>query len=418
MANKVRKEATKRQTERFIVRELKRSRGSSWEVFGYKLNGDRIRSRFKTEREAIAEAHALSLQTADGDLRTVATKLTEEQLADAQAALHILGDTGTLLAAASFYKDNYRHTSGLPIQDAIIQYAGYKEKRKRSERTIYEIKNRCGAFATFVENKPVDEVLQQDVELFLKQYGGQSYNNYRSKLFSFFKWADAESLCSGNPVATIHREDVDRDPEFLDPEAVKELLRAARDTKEGDYLAYVAIALFAGLRPDSELKKLTWRGVNFEDNEIQVPKGKTGVARTVKASANLMAFLSKCDRRKPICPPGNFQRNFAAIKRAAGYKGGVRDSKKLREIDDQPGRKTWIADITRHTYITYYVRECGDIYKTATAAGNSPAIIKAHYEGAATSSEATLFWSITPDTLDGGQVANFPQEKNANKQLA
>ena len=201
MANKVRKEATKRQTERFIVRELKRSRGSSWEVFGYKLNGDRIRSRFKTEREAIAEAHALSLQTADGDLRTVATKLTEEQLADAQAALHILGDTGTLLAAASFYKDNYRHTSGLPIQDAIIQYAGYKEKRKRSERTIYEIKNRCGTFATFVENKPVDEVLQQDVELFLKQYGGQSYNNYRSKLFSFFKWADAESLCSGNPVA-------------------------------------------------------------------------------------------------------------------------------------------------------------------------------------------------------------------------
>jgi hypothetical protein len=99
-----------------------------------------------------------------------------------------------------------------------------------------------------------------------------------------------------------------------------------------------------------------------------------------------MAFLHECDRRKPIIPKGNFQRKFAAVKRTAGFKGGVSDSKQLKAIEAEPDRKPWIPDGTRHSDITYHVRQHGDIYKTATAAGNSPGVIKAHYEGAATSS--------------------------------
>jgi hypothetical protein len=120
-----------------------------------------------------------------------------------------------------------------------------------------------------------------------------------------------------------------------------------------------------------------------------------------------MEFLCVCDRRKPIIPKGNFQRKFAAVKRAAGFKGGVRDSEKLQKIEDEKGRKPWIPDITRHSYITYHVRNEGDIYKTATAAGNSPSVIKAHYEGAAKSSEATAFWGITPSTLDGADLLSY-----------
>lgn len=297
--------------------------------------------------------------------------------------------------------------AGSPLLDALTRYLGSKERRKRSERTLYEIRNRCTAFTEFVGNKPIDQVLQHDLEEFLSQYNGQSYNNYRSKLFSFFKWAERERLCTGNPVEQIERMDIDRDPQFLAPEEATDLLRAARDTNDSELLAYVAIALFGGLRPDSELKRLTWRGVNFEDGEIQVPKGKTGVARTVKASANLMQFLGTCDRRKPIIPKGNFQRKFAAVKRAAGFKGGVSDSKRLMAIEAEPYRKPWIPDITRHSYITYHVRQHGDIYQTATAAGNSPGVIKAHYEGAAKGSEATAFWGITPDTLDGAEVVSY-----------
>jgi len=407
MAKKVRKKAVKRQTERFVVREIKGKRSSTWEVKGYKLNGERVRSRFKTEGAARAEAHSLSLQTADGDLRTIATRLTLEELEDAQAALKVLDGKGSLLHAAQFYSENFRNTSGLPLQDALTRYLESKERKKRSERTIYEIRNRCEAFIEFVGNKPIDQVLQHDLEEFLSQYNGQNYNNYRTKLFSFFKWAEREKLCTGNPVDLIERIEIDRNPEFLSPDEATDLLRAARDTNKGELLAYLSIALFAGLRPDSELKKLTWRGVNFEDSEIQVPKGKTGVARTVKASANLMQFLRICDRLKPIIPKGNFQRKFAAVKRAAGFKGGVRDSEKLRTIEDEEGRKPWIPDITRHSYITYHIRNEGDIYKTATAAGNSPSVIKAHYEGAAKSSEATAFWSITPNTLDGAELLSY-----------
>lgn len=401
--------------ERFVISEVKGKRRNSWLLSGYSHDGERIRKKYKTYALAEGAKNEYLLKGMGANQRSFLTTLSEKQFRDAESAWHLLedklGPKADLLEAVNFYLRSYKHVSGLPLKDAVARYVDAKEARGRSERTLYEIKNRLGTFATQMNNRAVDEVLQEDVREFLGGFKGQNFNNYRTKVFSFFKWCVREGLCLSNPVEGIEREELGRDPEFFMPEEVKDLLRAARDTNDGELLPYLAIAFFAGLRPDSELKKLTWRRVNFEDSEIQVPKGKTGVARTVKASDNLMAFLHKCDRRKPIIPKGNFQRKFAAVKRAAGFKGGVRDSKRLREIEDEEGRKKWIPDGTRHSFITYHVREHGDIYKTATAAGNSPGVIKAHYEGAATSSEAKLFWAITPANLDEvPEVAEFKKE--------
>lgn len=401
--------------DRFTIAEVKGKRRSSWLLTGYTLDGERVRQRFKTKALAEGARDGHLLKGMGAGQRSVLTALSEKQFKDSETAWHLLkdkiGEKADLLEAVNFYLRSYKHVSGLPLKDALARYVEAKETRGRSERTLYELKNRIGTFATQMSNRAVDEVLQEDVRQFLEQFKGQNRNNYRTKLFSFFKWADREGLCMGNPVDGIEREELQRDPEFFRPDEVKDLLRAARDTDQGALLPYLLIAFFAGLRPDSEMKKLTWRGVNFEDGEIKVPKGKTGVARTVKASDNLMAFLRECDRRKPIIPKGSFQRKFAAVKRKAGFKGGVRDSKRLREIEDEEGRKQWIPDGTRHSFCTYHVREHSDIYKTATAAGNSPGVIKAHYEGAATSSEAALFWSITPKTLDSdAKMANFDQK--------
>jgi len=403
---KTRKPAQKKKTERFKVEEVIGKRGSTWLVTGYKFDGARVRQNFKTKLKADAFRHSLSLQVADGGLRTIATKLTEAQLEDAQAAFRLLGEGDTLLGAVGFYRDNYKHTSGLALDEAIFKFLESKEKAGKSERTTRQLKSTCKRFAESVSNKAVDEVLHGDIEAYLSGYKAQSFNNIRTELFGFFKWCIKQNLCADNPVDGIDRVKVFRDPEFLKPKEVEALLLSGMENSSGDLLAFLSIAFFAGLRPDSELKKLTWDGVNFEDNEIQVPAGKTGVKRTVKMMPNLVELLAECDRSKPIYP-ANFRRKFSVVRRGAGFKGGITNSNKEKELEAAPQLRKWPQDVTRHSFITYFVRDCGDIYKTATAAGNSPSVIKEHYEGAATSTQAKSFWAITPKSLTASKLVKF-----------
>jgi integrase len=402
---KTRKPAQKKKTERFKVEEIIGMRGSSWLVTGYKFDGTRVRQKFKTKVKADSEVHALSLQVADGGLRTIATKLTEEQIEDSQAAFRLLDEGDTLLGAVQFYKDNYKRTSGLALDEAIFKFIESKEKAKKSERTTRQLKSTCKRFAESVSNKAVDEVLRGDIDAYLKQYNAQSFNNIRTELLGFFKWCIKENLCAENPVEGIERVKVYRDPEFLKPKEVESLLLSGMENSSGDLLAFLSIAFFAGLRPDSELKKMTWDMVNFVDNEIQVPAGKTGVKRTVKMKPNLVELLAECDRSKPIYP-ANFRRKFSVVKRGAGFKGGITNTPKEAKLEAKIKRK-WPQDVSRHSFITYYVRDCGDVFKTATTAGNSPDIIKEHYEGAATSTQAKAFWAITPKSLLESKVVKF-----------
>jgi integrase len=403
---KTKKPAQKKKTERFKVTEVIGKKGSTWQVTGYKLDGTRVRGKFKTKLRANAAAQSLSLQVADSGMRTTATRLTEEQLEDAQAAFRLLGEGDTLLGAVGFYRDNYKHTSGLALDEAIFKFIERKEKAGKSERTTRQLKSTCKRFAGSVSNKAVDEVLRGDIDAYLKQYKAQSFNNIRTELFGFFKWCIKDNLCSENPVEGIDRVKVYRDPEFLKPKEVEALLLSGMENSGGDLLAFLCIAFFAGLRPDSELKKLTWDGVNFEDNEIQVPAGKTGVKRTVKMKPNLVELLAECDRSKPIYP-ANFRRKLSVVKRGAGFKGGITNSKAEAKLEADPELRKLPQDVSRHSFITYFVRDCGDVYKTATIAGNSPHVIREFYEGAATSTQAKAFWAITPKSLNASKVVKF-----------
>jgi hypothetical protein len=166
---KHRKPSRRRKTERFTVTEVVGKKASSWLVAGYKFDGTRIRQKFKTKPRAEAFAHSLSLQVADAGLRTIATKLSEAQLEDAQAAFRLLDQGDTLLAAVQFYKRNYRRTSGLPLNQAIGRFIDSKERAGRSERTVRQLRNTCKAFAQSVAGKAVDEVLRADVVAYLSE---------------------------------------------------------------------------------------------------------------------------------------------------------------------------------------------------------------------------------------------------------
>ena len=101
--------------------------------------------------------------------------------------------------------------------------------------------------------------------------------------------------------------------------------------------------------------------------------------------------MTKVVRYTPRTSVGSGQRY--AIKRV--FKGGA--AKTPQEKATEVGLKTWVKDYTRHTAISYRVRQTGDIHRTATWAGNSPAIIRSHYLGLVGGFEAEKFWSISND---------------------
>ena len=76
--------------EKFVIQRFKNSSGkTSYRVSGYKEDGSRVRKNFKSKTDAIEYKGTLEIAS-EGDIRGYAlqrTRLTPEQLADAETAL-------------------------------------------------------------------------------------------------------------------------------------------------------------------------------------------------------------------------------------------------------------------------------------------------------------------------------------------
>jgi integrase len=241
------------------------------------------------------------------------------------------------------------------------------------------------------EDMHIERFGESDATAFLDSVPQGSYNHFLRHCRGLFAWAVRMGHIKTNPFANIcPRQAEHKEVSVLSVQEAKALLEAAEALYGGELLAYVAITLFAGLRPDSEMRKLSWNAINLEDAEIRVTQGKTRIPRTVEMPENLVGWLKICDCSRAIYPK-NFRRKWAAVRNRAGFKGGVAITPKQR--DSEAGLKPWVKDYARHSAISYRVRQTGDIFKTATWAGNSPGIIRRHYLGLVSSKEARKYWN-------------------------
>ena len=355
--------------------------------------GKRIRKRAKTQNEAEMIANSLA-EGSDASI-VLRTSLTNEQARDSEAAYSILEqvkDAPSLSELARAHLLESKRRESALIIDAIWKFIEAKEHR--SERTRQEIKSRLFKFSKWAGEKALDEISKVDAQKFLQSIPEGSFNHFLRLCKGLYIWAVEQELATANPFAHIKlRSRAHVEVRVLSSEQARALLDAAKSLMDGELLAYASICLFGGLRPDSEMRKLTWDSINLEDCEIRVTEGKTRTPRTVEVPTNLLEWLLICDRSKPIYP-ANFRRKWAMIRQAAGFKGGAAMTTKQRE--SEKNLKEWQPDMTRHSAISYKVREARDINTTATWAGNSVSVIRRHYLSLVTSTEAKEYWSIEP----------------------
>lgn len=350
------------------------------------IDNKRIRQRAKTLEEAKTKCHTLEEgKQAENVARTM---LTDTQIQEAERAFAVLPVGVSLGDVVSFYSEHYKRAE-TSISDAMWNYLETKEGR--SPKTYEQNKGILQRFAQWADGRYLESITPSDALQFLNSVPDGSFNHFLRITKGFYVWAIRHQILSENPFVHIQpRKRQYIDVGVLSCDDANELLEAARGVENGDLLAYTAICLFAGLRPDSEMKHLSWDSVSLEDAEIRVTKGKTQIPRTVEMPTNLLQWLMICDRSKPIYPT-NFRGKWAKVRIAAGFKGGNAKSKKQKEAEKD--LKPWVKDYTRHSAISYRVRQTGDINTTATWAGNSPAIIRKHYLGLVSGKDANKFWS-------------------------
>lgn len=196
-----------------------------------------------------------------------------------------------------------------------------------------------------------------------------------------------------NPVKKIKRARVTRTPvTVLSPAQATALIESA----SFEFRPYFLIALFAGLRPQSEMLLLDWKDIDRKYGRIWVSpsEGKETGGRFVPIEDNLAKWLEPYAGCKEgaVISSINFRRRFEASRKEADA------WLKENDLEDEATlTEEWGQDCTRHSYATYWGGKHGDIARCAFHLGHSEAVHRKHYHKPVLTPEAEAYWSIEPD---------------------
>jgi integrase len=389
---------TKRQRHprgEFTVREFKTPAGETvWRVSGIKMDGSRVRSNFKREDAARAEKQRLEAEAANFEaVPLIATKLTKDQVVDAEKALGEL-KAGNLVTAVRFFNEHYQDPlDPIKLTDAVDRFIDEAEGRNLRPETVNNLKFRLGALVEFTpESRLVWQILPEHIKAFLQRKNGKArgfrtIRNDQLALSNFFNWAKTNRHCTTNPMEAVQNVKVDRKkPGIFDAATVRRLLNAAVEYEDGKTVPYFVLGLFCGLRP-TEAARLTWDKIDLTDKLITIEtdgtKVRGGSERFVPISDNAVVWLT----------PHALKRTPLAIDRE-----GFEAVKTLAKLDK------WPQDVLRHTALSNHLAQHHHEGLTAEFAGNSVEVIKRFYRRAIKPKDAEEFWTITPDAMRGETI--------------
>lgn len=309
-------------------------------------------------------------------------------LSELEAAQKHLGEANWIEAARfwrSHAPDNFEEKL---VSQVFAEYMKLFENRPQKARS--GVKSKVGKFVDAFGKEYIGLITAKQVEDWLRKLpGSRAYaNKVRAEVITFFRKAQLWGCLPEGTVAPakIPPYKVERkEPAIFTMKQAKEVLAKVRK----DCVPYVAIGLFAGLRPfelayPGERKSLRWEDIDFTKGYIKVRAevdGKNQTARYVKMSPNLIEWLLPYRKRK----------GKIALTRAA-----VIVSKDLR---DKGVIESWENDVMRHSFCSYLLAKEQNIGLVAEQAGNSPEMIKKHYRRPLTYEEGEAWFQIRPQNV-------------------
>ena len=361
-----------------------RRRGQSWQVDFGTVDGKRKQVSYPSKEDAKRAIEEQAELERQGEIdrankRVAVYDLSDKQRMDIFSALGKLPRGTTLTDAVDYYLEHTRPAGESVTVTALLErYLKDKRKSGRRPGTLEDIAHRVGRFAKRLGETAVHEISSHDIERWMDQlkWGPSARDKNRTALMGFFNYALKHEYVRQNPVKKLERPIIDRKtPKAFTPAQVERLMRAAQKHRPA-MVPYLAIGLFAGLRP-TEVKNLNWHEINLKSRTIRVlPEvSKTRDARAVDISDNLLEWL-------------------APFRRKSGEMHFSRDD---IEHVRKKAKVKWIFDGLRHSYGSYHVAMHQDAGATALQMGHKTTdVLFRHYRGLVTREEAEIYWSIRP----------------------
>jgi integrase len=296
-------------------------------------------------------------------------------------AIEILG-SNRILEACNFFKDHGADSiTPRKVQEVVTEMIAQMEKDKLSERYVETIRPRCKRFS---ESFQVDigSISGADVQHWLDALdcSPRTRKNYRDDLNSLFAYAEARRYIAknANPVSTAKtRKPRGGKIEIYTLDEIAGLLKHA----PADFLPFVAIGAFAGLRT-SEIERLKFEDFfNGDYIEVAADKTKTASRRLVPVLPNLRKWLEPYARKKGRLWTGT-EKEFLAARAKTVADSGI----------------AWKDNGLRHSWISYRMADIQDAPKVAIEAGNSPEMIFRNYRELVKPEAAKTWFAITPET--------------------
>jgi len=393
---------------RFKVLEYpnRSQKSTSWRVSGIKKNGERVRENYADADEANKRRVELEGEYLARESETVLlrkTRLTDAQVELAETAFAKLDGDADILNAVEVWNKQGKQAfvaESPRLDDAVQSFKGWLDKSGLRDLSKRNLRIRVGIFSNGIGNHRVSDIQPEHIDKFLagRNASAATRDNDKRAISRFFSWCmeHPRGWLKFNPCSVVTVDKGEKSPlSILTVAECEKLLRAAEKVRGGEIVPYLAVCLFAGIRP-SEAGRLNWEQVNLKDGEIRLEahQTKTGMARVFeivptlqngrkahRGPDTLLRWL-KAYKGKPFAPS---RRAFDAVKKSIGFAGRGDDN-----------LKPWPVDVLRHTAISHYFRLTGSYGKTAEQFGNSEQIIKAHYQGRVSSEDTEKFYAIMP----------------------
>jgi integrase len=386
--------------------------------------GKRVTQTAQNLKEAEKKASTLlgQLKAKGGIIATY----TPEQVTVIETALKTVTEAKvTLTQAVTQYAEAAQHLpAGVSLVEAVRGYASrvakesikpisvsalvekYKESIKDTgdehQRTIGIKLDRIAEY--FRCN--VDDVTAEEIDQWLHslKVGPLTRNHHRTAIVSLFRYAQRKNhLPKGGMTEADSSDTAKTEAKEIEAYTPAEALFLLQNI-ESRWRPYVALGLFAGIRPQETLN-LDWSDIKTNHIEVRASDSKVGIRRIVPRLPALTAWIKDHKERKgPICPVfkgGDASRQQSiskAIREVVALAQQMAKASRASKEQKELGAMKVIFDGLRHSFISYRLAIVKDFPQVAMEAGNSVEIIQRHYNKRATPAEAKAFFALAPNS--------------------
>jgi integrase len=329
------------------------------------------------------------------------------EFCEASAKLHgrTLGEAveGSLRTVASVKRKDVSEAAEELIASAEpLTRASEGQRAQVSPKYHYNRSIMLRRFASTFPGNAASDLAKEHLDAFIQTalagFSAKSRNHHRAAVRQFLQWCVRKDYLSathrlGEADAMRPERANNGEIHFYTPGEFRALLEAA----EGPMRAMIAIGGLAGLRT-TELLRLDWADVRRVKGHIEVTAGKakTRQRRLVEICPALAAWLQpfRTFTTGKLCTLHEitWQQHFVKLCEKAG-------------VERKPNG-------LRHAFCTYHFAAHANENLTAQQAGNSPAMVHAHYKGLATKAEAEKWFVVKP--ARSANLISLPVRKNAH----